>query len=430
MKRLVGLLVLSLLFSPYLLASPLQVRGIAHYRDGFLVLTAGSSSNTTQLWLYKPGKGFKLLNETFPNLTFVHSSGKEVLLYQNSSDHHYLQRFRLYVYDRELEYLGDYLEFDDYGVGSRIYWNGEFYLFLEIRWTTQEGSSYSWYAIINGSIHRLLPNEKEGMYFSGVWQIPHGYVIMSWEPESYRRELFFITLQNSHPSLMDLTPSNVSVEGLCFNGTHIASLISNRFRLISDNVSTIKYYLQIINMSEESKLVPLEAFDSKENVTLKLLGYTDGKWILKRVYSWWNVSELKTHHRTLGYITVSSGGIVEFPNSTIFKPVCKMVKPQKVFDWGQPIEIPMELNGKRVVINGTALHYGGMVIKLPFSPKMGDCGNGCLFSDGEKLVYFNGSDVQLVEFPRKNTIGTGFIVVFGLVFAAMLIVLAVKWARD
>ncbi|WP_054840058.1 hypothetical protein [Thermococcus sp. JCM 11816] len=61
---------------------------------------------------------------------------------------------------------------------------------------------------------------------------------------------------------------------------------------------------------------------------------------------------------------------------------------------------------------------------------MGDCGNGCLFSDGRELVYFNGSGVQLVEFPKKNTIGTGFIVVFGLVFAAMLIVLAAKWARD
>lgn len=75
----------------------------------------------------------------------------------------------------------------------------------------------------------------------------------------------------------------------------------------------------------------------------------------------------------------------------------------KVFDWGQPVEIPMELNGKRVVINGTALHYGKMVIKLPFSPKMGDCGNGCLFSDGRELVYFDGKNIKPINLPEENT---------------------------
>lgn len=63
----------------------------------------------------------------------------------------------------------------------------------------------------------------------------------------------------------------------------------------------------------------------------------------------------------------------------------------------------MELNGKRVVINGTALHYGKMVIKLPFSPKMGDCGNGCLFSDGRELVYFDGKNIKPINLPEENT---------------------------
>ena len=428
MKRIVGLFLLSLLFSSYVLTSPLPVKGIIHYHDGFLVLTAGSSNNTTQLWFFEPGKGFKLLNATFPTLTFVHSNGEEVLLYQNSSDHHYLQRFHLYVYDGELKSLGDYTEFDEIGMDSRIYWNGEFYLFLEIDWTTQEGSSYNWYAILDSSIYRLFPEEGENRYFSGVWWIPHGYAIIGWDPESYRRELFFVTLQDSHLSLVNLTPANLSVDGLCFNGTHLGTLVSNRFELISDNVSTLRYYLQTISINGEYVLIPIAVFDRKgeKNITIELMGYTDGKWILKKVYSWWDISELKAHHRILGYITVSHKGITELTNKTSFTTVCEMVDPRKVFGWGRPVKMPLELRGKRVVVNGTVLRYGERVLRLPFNPKIADCGNGCLLSDGKELAYFNGGQIGVARFPGKPWKRRGCIFATGALILFVLMVMGWK----
>lgn len=62
----------------------------------------------------------------------------------------------------------------------------------------------------------------------------------------------------------------------------------------------------------------------------------------------------------------------------------------------------MELNGKRVVINGMVFYYGKMVIKLLFSLKMGDCGNGCLFLDGRELVYFDGKNIKFINFLEEN----------------------------
>ncbi len=428
MKRTFGFFLLSLIFSSYVLTIPLPVKGIIHYHDGFLVLTEGSSNNATQLWFFEPEKGFTLLNATFPNLTFVHSNGEEVLLYQNSSDHHYLQRFHLYVYDGEPKSLGDYTEFDEIGMDSRIYWNGEFYLFLEIDWTTQEGSSYNWYGILDSSIYRLFPEEGENRYFSGVWWIPHGYAIIGWDPESYRRELFFVTLQDSHLSLVNLTPANLSVDDLCFNGTHLGTLVSNRFELISGNVSTLRYYLQTININGEYVLIPTAVFDRKgeKNITIELMGYTDGKWILKEVYSWWDISGLKAHHRILGYITVSHEGIAELTNKTNFTTVCEMVEPRKVFGWGRPVKMPLELRGEKVILNGTVLHYEKRVLNLPFKPKIGDCGNGCLFSDGRNLAYFDGNSVRILDSSEGHFPKWDYLFALGIVVIMLLLVWKLK----
>ena len=427
MRKFPVLFLLFLLVSPSLVsAGHFEVTGIVHYRDGFLILT--HNSNNTQLWFFEPGKGFTLLNATFPNLTFVHSNGEEVLLYQNSSDHHYLQRFHLYVYDGELKSLGDYTEFDEIGMDSRIYWNGEFYLFLEIDWTTQEGSSYNWYAILGSSIYRLFPEEGENRYFSGVWWIPHGYAIIGWDPESYRRELFFVTLQDSHLSLVNLTPTNLSVDGLCFNGTHLGTLVSNRFELISGNVSTLRYYLQTININGEYVLIPIAVFDrnGEKNITIELIGYTDGKWILKKVYSWWDISELKAHHQILGYITVSHEEIAELTNKTNLTTVCEMVEPRKVFGWGRPVKMPLELRGERVVLNGTVLHYEKRVLGLPFKPKIGDCGNGCLFSDGRNLAYFDGNSVRILDSPEGHFPKWDCLFALGIVVIMLLLVWKLK----
>ena len=169
MKKLLIPILMLVLLSPYASAYSPKITGIIHYRSGFLVLTEGPTNNTTQLWFFEPEKGLNLLNATFPDLTFIHSIGKRVLLYRNLSKGPYLQDFELYVYDGKLHHLGNYSERDNWGIGSRIYWNGKFYLFLEADWSTQRGDYYNWHVIVGDEIRKVFPpNLESSLLFLGV----------------------------------------------------------------------------------------------------------------------------------------------------------------------------------------------------------------------------------------------------------------------
>lgn len=269
MKRLVGLLVLSLLFSPYLLASPLQVRGgIAHYRDGFLVLTAGSSSNTTQLWLYWPGKGFKLLNETFPNLTFVHSSGERVLLYRNVSDVYSAPDIQFYVYDGALHFAGGFNGVTDCWDELSMYWNGKFYMIFQ-PWEACQMTGYNWYALVNTTVYPLLDDDRGGRstvctgskcYVGNIQMIPpNGYLVGYTNFYTEITNLRAVVFTPSGIKIENITFGNLSAEwggGSCFNGTHFGVLVDNYADIAFHNETVWRFYLGIINTTGNYTLIP------------------------------------------------------------------------------------------------------------------------------------------------------------------------------
>ncbi len=424
-KRIFTFFFLILLFSPYTSAYSPRITGIIHYRDGFLILTH-YSNNTTQLWFFEPGKGFKLLNATFLNLTFIHSTGGRVLLYRNLSKGPFFQDFELYVYDGKLHFLGNYSETNNWGVGSEIYWNGKFYLFLEIDWSTQRGDYYNWYAIVGDEIYKVFPPSLDSsLYFLGVWQLPAGYLLEGEDPMSYQDELFLVALNGSRIVFENLTPVNLSVGRLCFNGTHFAALDSNWFKVIFYNGSVWRYYLQVISLSGNSRLIPLDSFakDEGENVYFELLGSRDGVWVVRKYKHWCNGpgdGSLKCHEMTLGYFLVSQGCVEKIDNISNLTASCTRREPQAIFKWGRLVRNSLTLNSRRVVVNGTVISYGGRTFILPFNIIIGDCGNGCLLSNGMEIAYFDGNNVRLMRFPPSQVI-TRWLAVFGIIFSILII---------
>lgn len=442
MKRLVSLLLIISLITPQTIAYHPQIAGIAHYRDGFLVLTAGSSSNTTQLWLYEPGKGFKLLNETLPNLTFVHSSGKEVLLYRNVSDVYSAPDIQFYVYDGALHFAGGFNGVTDCWDELSMYWNGKFYMIFQ-PWEACQMTGYNWYALVNTTVYPLLDDDRgrstvctgSKCYVGNIQMIPNGYLVGYTNFYTEITNLRAVVFTPSGIKIENITFGNLSAEwgGSCFNGTHFGVLVDNYADIAFYNETVWRFYLGIINTTGGYTLIPLDSVPKGKNISLSLLGSYDGRWIVRKYrywYSWNPTTGRNSGEETLGYLIVSPSGGIEVSKSLNVTPICEQNWPLLVFRGRSPVDNTPLLNGCEVNINESILTYQGRSFELHFSPKMGDCGNGCLFSDGRELVYFNGSGVQLVEFPKKNTIGTGIIVVLGLVFAAMLIVFAVKWARD
>ncbi|WP_258083240.1 hypothetical protein [Thermococcus thermotolerans] len=416
---------LSFLISSNVLASEPEITGIIHYHDGFLVLTH-HSNNTTQLWFFEPGKGFKLLNATFPNLTFIHSTGDSVLLYRNLSKGPYLQDFGLYIYDGKLHFLGNYSETDNWGVGSEIYWNGKFYLFLEADWSTQRGDYYDWYAIVGDKIYRVFPPSPDSsLYLLGVWELPSGYLIEGNDPMSYQSELFLIALNGSRLVFRNLTPANLSVGGLCFNGTHFAALDSNWFKVIFYNASVWKYYLQIISPNGNYWLIPIDSFakEKGEHVYLDLLGYQGGEWVVRKYLYWCNRTgnySRSCHERTLNYFLVSRKGVEKIGNSSNLTGTCRRNYPQIVFKGRQVVKSPLKLNGKDVTINGTLLSYDGKSLKIPFNVILADCSNGCLLSNGKELAYFDGYTLKPIKLP-VNRVMIRWLSLLGVTFVLLFI---------
>jgi len=433
MKKYIFMLIL--LFSPYVLASGPEVTGIIHYHDGFLVLTH-NSNNTTRLWFFEPGKGFKLLNATFPNLTFIHSNGNSVLLYRNLSKGPCLQDFGLYTHDGKLHFLGNYSETDNWGVSSRIYWNGKFYLFLEADWSTQRGDYYNWYAIVGDKIYKVFPPSSDSsLYFLGVWELPGGYFVEGEDPMSYQDQLFLTALNGSRIVFRNLTPANLSVGSLCFNGTHFAALDTNWFKVIFYNASIWEYYLQLISSNGNYQLIHVDSFakEKGEHVYLDLLGYTEGGWVIRKYKHWCNRTgnySVKCHERTLAYFLVSQEGVKKLDNTSNLTASCIRSKPQPVFGGEVPIKHRLVLKGENVTISGTLLLYGGKSFNLPFNVTLADCGNGCLLSNGKELAYFDGYRVELVKFPLNlNQTVIRWPTILGITFTLLLIRWLIKARR-
>ncbi|WP_457750500.1 hypothetical protein, partial [Thermococcus sp.] len=378
------------------------------------------------LWFFEPGKGFRLLNATFPNLTFIHSTGDSVLLYRNLSKGPYLQDFGLYIYDGKLHFLGKYSETDNWGVSSEIYWNGKFYLFLEADWSTERGDYYNWYAIVGDKIYKVFPPSSESsLYFLGVWVLPDGYFVEGEGPMNYQDQLFLIALNGSRIVFRNLTPANLSVGGLCFNGTHFAAVDSNWFKWISYNSSVWKYYLQIISPSGDYRLVPLgsylEGWD--EYIYLDLLGYRKGAWVIRKYKYWCNRTgnySIKFHERTLNYFLISQKGVEKIGNSSNLTGTCRRNYPQIVFEGRHVVKSPLKLNGKDVMINGTLLSYDGKSLKIPFNVTLADCGNGCLLSNGRELVYFDGYTLKPIKLPVNRAM-IHWLILLGVTVALLFI---------
>ena len=423
---LVFCVVLMVLTPSFVSAEPLRVTGITHYHNGFLILVNLTSNDTTQLWFFEPGKGFRLLNATFPNLAFIHSTGDSVLLYRNLSKGPYLQDFELYTYDGKLHFLGNYSETDNWGVSSRIYWNGKFYLFLEADWSTQRGDYYNWYAIVSDKSYKVFPPSSDSsLYFLGVWELPDGYFVEGEDPMSYQDELFLVALNGSSVVFRNLTPVNLSVGGLCFNGTHFAALDSNWFKWISYNSSVWKYYLQIISPNGGYRLVLLGSYSEgwDEHIYLDLLGYRKGAWVIRKYRYWCNRTgnySRKCHERTLNYFLVSSEGVEKVDNTSNLTASCIRSEPQTVFGGEVPIKPRLVLKGKNITINGTLLSYDGKSFKLPFNATIVDCSNGCLLSNGKELAYFDGYTVKPVKLPVNRSM-IRWLSLLGVTFTLLLL---------
>jgi len=425
---LVFCVVLMVLTPSFVSAEPLRVTGITHYHNGFLILVNLTSNDTTQLWFFEPGKGFRLLNATFPELTFIHSTGDRVMLYRNLSEGPYLQNFELYTYDGKLHFLGNYSETNNWGVGSRIYWNGRFYLFLEADWSTQRGDYYNWYAIVGNKIYKVFPpNSDSSLYLLGVWELPGGYFVEGEDPMSYQDQLFLIAFKGSRIVFRNLTPANLSVGRLCFNGTHFAALDSNWFKVIFYNASVWEYYLQLISSNGNYQLIHVDSFakEKGEHVYLDLLGYREGAWVIRKYKYWCNRTgsySRKCLERTLNYFLVSSESAKKLDNTSNLTAFCIRSKPQPVFGGEVPIKhsYSLVLKGENVTINGSLLLYDGKSFKLPFNATIADCGNGCLLSNGEELAYFDGYTVKPIKLPVNRAM-IRWLSLLGVTFALLFI---------
>ncbi|NJE62069.1 hypothetical protein [Thermococcus sp. 21S7] len=436
-KRIYILFFLILLLSPHTVASPLGITGMAHYQDGFLILTR-FTNNTTQLWLFEPGRGFKLLNATFLNLTFIHSNGKRVLMYRNLSDIYSAPDVQLYVYDGELHHLGDFNGVTDCGDDLYIYWNGEFYLLFQ-PWDACQMAGYDWYAIVNGSILKL-PGEDRGWstvlfhskrYADNLQVVPHGYLLGYTDFRTGLTSLRLVTLSNGEIRVKNITFGNLSAKWseACFNGTHFATLLGSWMGL--PYVSTLKFYLAIVNTTGDYKIIPLDSIPLDENVSLELLGSYNGNWVVRKYRYWRLFSSSRGFYdkaKTLSYFLVSRG-VVKMSNETNVMATCRRNYPQIVFEGRQVIKAPLKLNGKNVTINGTLLLYGGNTFKLPFNVTLADCGNGCLLSNGKELAYFNGNDVKTIKLPENQTENI-WLSLLVAVFSLLLIGWLVKMRRQ
>ena len=420
---------LILLSSPYASAYSPKITGITHYHDGFLVLTH-YSNNTTQLWFFEPGRGFKLLNATFLNLTFIHSNGKRVLMYRNLSDIYSAPDVQLYVYDGELHHLGDFNGVTDCGDDLYVYWNGEFYLLFQ-PWDACQMTGYDWYAIVNGTIFKLPGGDRgwstvcthSKCYVDNLQVLPHGYMVGYTDFYTELTTLRLVTLSSSGIRIKNITFGNLSADWAeaCFNGTHFATILGNWMELPSP--STLKFYLAVIDTGGDYKIVPLDSIPSNENVSLELLGSHGGNWVVRKYRYWRLFSSSRGFYyktETISYFLVSFRGVVEMSNETNITATCQRNYPQIVFEGRQVVKVPLKLNGKNVTINGTLLLYNGKSFKLPFNATIADCGNGCLLSNGERLVYFNGHAVEPVKFPR-NQAETTRLILLGITLMLLII---------
>jgi len=420
---------LILLSSPYASAYSPKITGITHYHDGFLVLTH-YSNNTTQLWFFEPGRGFRLLNTTFLNLTFIHSNGKRVLMYRNLSDIYSAPDVQLYVYDGELHHLGDFNGVTDCGDDLYVYWNGEFYLLFQ-PWDACQMTGYDWYAIVNGTIFKLPGGDRgwstvcthSKCYVDNLQVLPHGYMVGYTDFYTELTTLRLVTLSSSGIRIKNITFGNLSADWAeaCFSGTHFATILGNWMELPSP--STLKFYLAVIDTGGDYKIVPLDSIPSNENVSLELLGSHGGNWVVRKYRYWRLFSSSRGFYyktETISYFLVSFRGVVEMSNETNITATCQRNYPQIVFEGRQVVKAPMKLNGKNVTINGSLLLYSGRTLKLPLNVTIADCGNGCLLSNGERLVYFNGHAVEPVKFP-VNQAETTRLILLGITLTLLII---------
>ena len=432
-RKTIVLFILILLFFPYTSAYSPKITGITHYHDGFLVLTH-YSNNTTQLWFFEPGKGFRLLNATFLNLTFMHSNGKRVLMYRNLSDIYSAPDVQLYVYDGELHHLGDFNGVTDCGDDLYVYWNGEFYLLFQ-PWDACQMTGYDWYAIVNGNgtIFKLPGGDRgwstvcthSKCYVDNLQVVPHGYMVGYTDFYTELTTLRLVTLSNGEIQVKNLTFGNLYAKwsGACFNGTHFATLLGNWMEL--PYVSTLKFYLAVIDTRGNYRIIPLDSVPSNENVSLELLGSHGGSWVVRK-YRYWilfnpnSSSGFYYKTKTMPYFLVSPRGVVELSNDTKITATCQRDYPQIVFEGRHVVESPLKLNGKNVTINGSLLLYSGMTLKLPFNVSIADCGNGCLLSNGEELAYFDGYTVKPIKLPVNRAM-IRWLSLLGVTFALLFI---------
>ncbi|NJE45885.1 hypothetical protein E3E35_00365 [Thermococcus sp. GR7] len=438
-KRISILFFLILLLSPYASAYSPRITGIIHYRGGFLVLTH-YPNNTTQLWFFEPGKGLKLLNATFPNLAFIHSTGNRVLMYQNLSDIYSAPDVQLYTYDGKFHHLGDFNGVTDCGDKLYIYWNGEFYLLFQ-PWDACQMTGYDWYAIVNGSIFKL-PGDDRGWstvrihskrYVDNLQVVPHGYMVGYTDFYTQLTTLRLVTLSSTGIRIKNITFGNLYADwaGACFNGTHFATILGNWMEVPVNNESVLRFYLAIINTRGDYKIIPLDSIPSNDNVSLELLGSYDGKWVVKKYWFRYlsNSSGGYKKTKTLGYFIVSPKGVVEVGNETKVTAICRRNYPQLLFEGRHVVKSPLKLKGRSVAINGTILFYAGRTFKLPFNATLADCGNGCLLSNGKELAYFNGVRVEIVKFPSNQAM-IHWLILFGITFTLLLAVWLMKARRQ
>ncbi len=430
MKNVLIPILIFVLLSPYASAHSPRITGIIHYRGGFLVLTH-YPNNTTQLWFFEPGKGLKLLNATFPNLAFIHFTGDKVLMYQNLSDIYSAPDVQLYTYDGKFHHLGDFNGVTDCGDKLYIYWNGEFYLLFQ-PWDACQMTSYDWYAIVNGSVFKL-PGDDRGWstvrihskrYVDNLQVVPHGYMVGYTDFYTELTTLRLVTLSSTGIRIKNITFGNLYADwaGACFNGTHFATILGNWMEVPVNNESVLRFYLAIINTRGDYKIIPLDSIPSNDNVSLELLGSYDGKWVVKKYRFRYLPNSPRGYKKTktLGYFIVSPKGVVEVGNETKITAICRRDYPQLLFEGKHVVKSPLKLKGRSVSINGTLLIYDGKTFKLPFNATIGDCGNGCLLSNGRELAYFDGSGVEPVKFPLNHAM-TRWLTLFGITLTLLII---------
>ncbi|WP_461864063.1 hypothetical protein [Thermococcus sp.] len=354
-KSSVLFLLFLLVSLPFVSAEPFKVIGAIHYHDGFLALTH-NSNNTTQLWFFEPDVGFRLLNATFLNLTFIHSTGNRVLMYQNLSDVYSAPDIQLYTYDGKLHHLGDFNGVTDCGDTLEIYWNGEFYLLFQ-PWDSCQMRGYDWYTVVNNTVYQILNDDRSysticvhsGCYVGNLQVVPHGYLVGYTNFDTDITSLRLITLSSSGIRMKNITFGNLSVgwSGACFNGTHFATLVDNWVSVAFYNETTGKFYLGIINTTGNYRLVFLDSIPASENISFSLLGSYDGKWVVRKYRYWasWNSSTgwyLKK--KTLSYLLISPEGVTEVDNATNLTPVCRQNWPLLIFKGRTPVKNPLFLN--------------------------------------------------------------------------------------